>query len=98
MVTREQVLHVAQLAKLTLTPEEEERFTAQLGRILDWVEQLRGIEDEAGELTHVLPVERALRPDERRPGLPRPEVLALAPAADAETMQVPAVLEGKGGP
>ncbi|MGH2571100.1 MAG: Asp-tRNA(Asn)/Glu-tRNA(Gln) amidotransferase subunit GatC, partial [bacterium] len=92
MVTREQVLHVARLAKLALGPEEEERFTAQLARILDWVEQLRAIDAEGGELTHVLPVEKELRADELRPGLPRAEVLALAPSADGETMRVPAVL------
>jgi aspartyl-tRNA(Asn)/glutamyl-tRNA(Gln) amidotransferase subunit C len=96
MVTREQVLHVARLAKLALRPDEEERFTAQLARILDWVGELREIEGEGAELTHVLPAEKALRPDEPRPGLPRAEVLALAPAADGETMQVPAVLEGRG--
>jgi aspartyl-tRNA(Asn)/glutamyl-tRNA(Gln) amidotransferase subunit C len=97
MVTREQVLHVARLAKLALGPEEEERLTAQLARILDWVEQLREIEDGADELTHVLPVEKPLRADDPHPGLPRAEVLALAPSADGETMRVPAVLEGKGG-
>jgi aspartyl-tRNA(Asn)/glutamyl-tRNA(Gln) amidotransferase subunit C len=98
MVTREQVLHVARLAKLALTPEEEVRFTAQLARILDWVEELREIDAAAGELTHVLPIAKALRADAPAPGLPREEVLALAPSADGETMRVPAVLEGRGGP
>jgi aspartyl-tRNA(Asn)/glutamyl-tRNA(Gln) amidotransferase subunit C len=97
MVTREQVLHVARLAKLTLTPEEEERFCAQLGRILDYVQQLREIDEKADELTHVLPAEKDLRADKLAPSLPRPEVLALAPASDDETMKVPAVIEGGGG-
>jgi aspartyl-tRNA(Asn)/glutamyl-tRNA(Gln) amidotransferase subunit C len=96
MITREQVLHVARLAKLELTPEEEERFSAQLGQILAYVDQLREIEDEGDELAHVIPVEKDLRSDEPRKCLPRPEVLALAPAADDETMRVPAVLEGGG--
>jgi len=97
MVSREQVLHVARLAKLALSPDEEERFRFQLGRILEYVERLREIEDAPGELTHVFPVERPLRADEPAPTLARPEVLALAPSADGETMRVPAVLDG-GGP
>lgn len=96
MVTREQVLHVARLAKLTLSPEEEERFRAQLGRILDHVEQLRELDDAGEPLTHVLPVARDLRRDDPGDSLPRSEVLGLAPSADDETMRVPAVLDGGG--
>jgi len=97
MVTREQVLHVARLAKLTLGPEEEERFSAQLGRILEYVELLQEIDAETDELTHVSPVATELRPDDPAPSLPREEILALAPEADGETMHVPPVIEGGGG-
>ena len=96
MVTREEVLHVARLAKLALSPAEVDRFSGQLARILAYVEQLREIGDATGGPTHTLPLEKNLRPDEPRPSLPRPVVLALAPCADAETMKVPAVIEGYG--
>jgi aspartyl-tRNA(Asn)/glutamyl-tRNA(Gln) amidotransferase subunit C len=98
MVSREQVRHVAKLAKLRLSPEEEERLIAQLGGILEYVEQLAeaDAQDRAPELTHVAAVSAPLRPDEPRPGLPRERVLALAPVADGETLRVPAVLDGGG--
>ena len=80
-----------------LTPEEEKLFCAQLGRILEYVDQLREIDDETEELTHVILLAKNLRPDEVRESLPRAEVLALAPSADDETMKVPAVIEGGSG-
>jgi aspartyl-tRNA(Asn)/glutamyl-tRNA(Gln) amidotransferase subunit C len=99
MVDRETVRHVAKLAKLRLSPEEEERLVGELGEILEYVEQLAEADarsGEARELTHVAPVPAPLRPDEPRPGLPRDQVLALAPASDGETLRVPAVLDGGG--
>lgn len=97
MVTREQVAHVARLAKLSLSAQEVDRFAAQLGKILDYVEKLRELDGvETDELTHVALVDTPLRADVPRPGLPREEVLALAPRADRETILVPPVLEGSG--
>ncbi len=62
MVTREQVLHVARLAKLELAPGEIETFAGQLGRILDYVETLRELDGvEIEEHTHVAVVDVALR-------------------------------------
>jgi len=95
MVTREQVAHVARLAKLSLSPQEIDRFAAQLGKILDYVEKLRELDGvETDELTHVAVVDTPLRADAPGPCLPREEVLALAPRADRETILVPPVLEG----
>lgn len=98
MVNREQVRDVVKLAKLRLSPAEEERLLGQLGEILEYVEQLAeaDAESEPPELTHVAPVPQRLRADEPAPGLPREEALAPAPAADGETYRVPAVLEGGG--
>jgi aspartyl-tRNA(Asn)/glutamyl-tRNA(Gln) amidotransferase subunit C len=97
MVTREQVAHVARLAKLSLNPQEVDRFAAQLGKILDYVEKLRELDGvETDELTHVAVVDTPLRADVPRPSLPREEVLSLAPRADRETILVPPVLEGGG--
>ena len=97
MVTREQVRHVARLAKLSLAPEEVERLAGQLGEILDYIALLDEVESDTDEeLTHVAVPERPLRPDEPGACLPRPEILALAPRADDETMHVPPVLDGGG--
>ncbi|MGQ0719974.1 MAG: Asp-tRNA(Asn)/Glu-tRNA(Gln) amidotransferase subunit GatC [Candidatus Eiseniibacteriota bacterium] len=96
MVSRDEILHLARLAKLELAPAEEERLVAQLGRILDYVAQLREVDEKADELTHVAVVEAAPRGDDPRPGLPRAEVLALAPKSDGETVHVPAVIDGEG--
>jgi aspartyl-tRNA(Asn)/glutamyl-tRNA(Gln) amidotransferase subunit C len=97
MVTREQVLQIARLAKLGLGSAEVEKFAAQLGTILEYVETLRELDGaDVAELTHVAVVDVPLRADEPRPCLPREEVLALAPRADGETILVPPVLEGGG--
>ena len=96
MVTREQVLHTARLAKLALSPEEEERFCERVARILDYVKLLEEIDETAEELTHVVVHEKDPREDTLAPCLPRDEVLALAPVADGETMRVPPVIEGGG--
>ena len=93
---REQVLHVARLAKLALSPEEEERFCERVARILEYVELLEEIDETAEELTHVVVHEKEPREDAPAPCLPREEVLALAPAADGETMRVPPVIDGGG--
>jgi aspartyl-tRNA(Asn)/glutamyl-tRNA(Gln) amidotransferase subunit C len=96
MVTRDQVLHVARLAKLALSPQEEERLVRELGRILEHADRLAEIRETAGERTHVAEVSTPPRADEPRPGLPREEVTALFPRSDGETLHVPAVIDGGG--
>ena len=88
------VAYVARLARLELTPEETRQFQAQLGEIMAYVHQLReadlaGIEPTA----HAVPIENVFRADEPRPGLPREEVLARAPAVVQEQFLVPRILE-----
>ncbi len=101
MVSREQVLHVARLAKLRLSAEEEERFALQLGGILEYVDHLRELDAESvpagGEPGDSTPDPRPLRADEPSPSLPRDEALGLAPATDGETFRVPPVIDGGGG-
>ena len=96
MVTREQVVHVARLTKLALSPEEEERFCERVARILEYVELLEEIDASADELTHVVVHEKPPRDDTPAPCLPREDVLALAPVADGEAMRVPPVIDGGG--
>jgi aspartyl-tRNA(Asn)/glutamyl-tRNA(Gln) amidotransferase subunit C len=90
MIDREQVLHVARLARLELSEPEVERMTGELSAILDHIEKISGLELEGvPETTHVIEVENALRADEPRPSLPRELVLANAPAVADDGFSVP---------
>jgi aspartyl-tRNA(Asn)/glutamyl-tRNA(Gln) amidotransferase subunit C len=81
MIDREQVLHVARLARLELTEDEVDRMSGELSAVLDHIEKI-GELDLAGvpPTTHVVEVENALRPDEPEPSLPREVALEQAPA------------------
>lgn len=99
MISREEIRRVARLAKLTLSAAEEERLAPQLAQILEYVELLRGLDAEPlpADATDLPLRDPFSRGDEPRPGLARADVLALAPAADAETFLVPPVLEPGSG-
>ncbi len=93
MLDREQVRHVARLARLELTPEEEERFTSQLGGILDYIEQLSEL-----DTTGVPPTTRAIdannitRPDTLQPWPDREALLSCAPEREEDFYKVPKIL------
>jgi aspartyl-tRNA(Asn)/glutamyl-tRNA(Gln) amidotransferase subunit C len=90
MIDREQVLHVARLARLELSEPEVERMTGELSSILDHIEKISALELEGvPETTHVIEVENALRADEPCPSLPREVVLANAPAVADDGFSVP---------
>ncbi len=90
MIEREQVLHVARLARLRLTDDEVERMTGELSTILDHIEKLSEIDLEGVEPTsHVVQLENVLRPDEPRPSLPRETALEQAPDTDGTGFRVP---------
>ena len=90
MIDREQVLHVARLARLRLTDEEVERMTGELGDILQHVEAIQALDlDDVEPTSHVVPLENVLRPDEPRPSWPRERVLEGAPDASDEGFRVP---------
>ncbi|HET8813678.1 MAG TPA: Asp-tRNA(Asn)/Glu-tRNA(Gln) amidotransferase subunit GatC [Solirubrobacterales bacterium] len=81
MIDRDQVLHVARLARLRLSEEEVERMVGELSGILDHVDRIGNLDLEGVEPTsHVVELENVLRADEPRPSLPRD--VALAPAPD----------------
>ena len=93
-LSREEVLHIAQLARVGLSEEDVATFQEQLSEILDHFETLKALDTEGVEPTsHPLSLESVMRPDEVRPSLPREEVLANAPLADADAFRVRAVLE-----
>jgi aspartyl-tRNA(Asn)/glutamyl-tRNA(Gln) amidotransferase subunit C len=93
-LTRADVEHVAQLARLALTDDELERFTEQLGVILEHAAQVAALDTEGVEPTaHPLPLVNVLRADDVRPSLEPSEVLAMAPAAEDGRFRVPRILE-----
>lgn len=93
-LTREEVRHVAHLARLALSPEDETRYARQLGQILEYVERLGAVDVTGVEpMAHALPLPTLLRPDEPRPSLPREDVLRNVPQRTAEGVAVPRIIE-----
>ena len=90
MIDREQVHHVARLARLELSEDEVTRMTGELSAILDHIEKISELDlDGVPPTSHVVDVPNALRPDVPRPCLPREVVLANAPAVDDDGFSVP---------
>ena len=90
MISRDQVLHVARLARLSFTDDEVERMSEQLSGILVHIEKIGELDLEGVPPTsHVVEVTNALRPDEPRPSWPREEMLAAAPAVADDGFEVP---------
>jgi aspartyl-tRNA(Asn)/glutamyl-tRNA(Gln) amidotransferase subunit C len=90
MIDREQVLHVAKLARLRLNDKEVERMASELSGILEHVEHINELDLENVEPTsHVVAIENVLRPDEPRPSWSRDEVLERAPDPAGGSFRVP---------
>lgn len=93
-LTREEVLHIAHLARVALSDDDVAKFQEQLSDILAHFEALQAVDTEGVEPTsHPLPLESVMRADEVRPSLSREEVLANAPLAEDGLFRVRAVLE-----
>ena len=90
MIDREQVLHVARLARLRLTEEEVESMTGELSSILDHIEKIGELAlEDVAPTSHVIELDNVLRADEPRPSLPRELALAEAPDSDGVGFRVP---------
>src|SRR5439155_6639943 len=75
------VKYVAHLARLSLTPEEEQKFGAQLGQVLGYIEKLKQLDVSQVEPTaHAVPLVNVTRADEIRPSISNEEALKNAPA------------------
>jgi aspartyl-tRNA(Asn)/glutamyl-tRNA(Gln) amidotransferase subunit C len=80
MLDRDQVLHVARLARLELSDDEVERMSVELSKVLDHIEKIGELDLEGVPPTsHVIDVVNALRADEPESSLPREVILAAAP-------------------
>jgi aspartyl-tRNA(Asn)/glutamyl-tRNA(Gln) amidotransferase subunit C len=89
-ITRDEVLHVARLARLELTEDEVERFTEQLSAILEAVTKVSELDLSDVEPTaHPLDVVNVWAEDEPRPSIPVEDALANAPGREAGFFKVP---------
>jgi aspartyl-tRNA(Asn)/glutamyl-tRNA(Gln) amidotransferase subunit C len=92
-LSREEVLHVAELARLSLSPEEIELFTVQLNEILEYVEKLQELDTSGvAPLAHVIPLFNVFREDLVRESLPLDAVLENAPAREDGNFLVPRII------
>src|SRR3954466_1098733 len=91
MLSRDQVLHVARLARLELTEDEVARMREELSHVLDHIEKIGELGDLADvpPTSHVVAVENVLRADAPRPSLPPESALAQAPDVDRGGFRVP---------
>jgi aspartyl-tRNA(Asn)/glutamyl-tRNA(Gln) amidotransferase subunit C len=95
MIDRDQVLHVAKLARLRIEDDEVEPMSGELSAILDHIEQIDELDlDDVEPTTHVVALENVLRPDEPRPGLGRDRALEQAPDTDGTGFRVPSPGQG----
>ncbi|MGE5542797.1 MAG: Asp-tRNA(Asn)/Glu-tRNA(Gln) amidotransferase subunit GatC [Bacillota bacterium] len=93
-ISREEVLHVARLARLRLSEKEVAGYTRQLSRILEYINKLDGLPTEGVPPTsHVLGLENVARKDEARQGLSQEEALSNAPDAAGGLFKVPKIKE-----
>jgi len=97
-ITPEEVRELAVLARLALTEQEIARMTGDLDAILDYVDAMRELDTAGVEpMTHAVPFDCPLRPDQVAPSLPVDEALANAPRREASFFQVPRIVPGPAG-
>ena len=88
------VNYVAQLARLKLSPDEQQQLGAQLGDILGYIEKLKEVDVSGVEPTaHPFPLVNITRPDETRPSLPHEEAMRNAPQTNSGLFVVPKIVE-----
>ena len=93
-ITRQDIDHVAKLARLALTEEERQLFTGQMGAILAYVEALNELNtDDVQPTSHAVPMQNAFRPDVIAPSIGHHRALANAPDTNETYFRVPPVIE-----
>ena len=95
-ISKEQVEHVAKLARLEVSEDEKAMFARQLSAILTYMDQLKEVDTGGVEPTAtVLPTESVFREDEVTPSLPQEQTLANAPDQAEGFFRVPKILEDR---
>ncbi|WP_010529622.1 Asp-tRNA(Asn)/Glu-tRNA(Gln) amidotransferase subunit GatC [Lentibacillus jeotgali] len=93
-ISKDEVKHVANLARLAITEEEADMFTDQLSSIIEYAEQLNELDTEHIEpTTHVLDLKNVMRKDEPKEWISRDEALKNAPDKQDGYFRVPSILE-----
>ena len=93
-ITKEEVLHVAKLARLNLTEEETERLMNDMGSIIGFADKLNELNTEGVVPTaHAIPMQNAFREDEVKPSYDREDILKNAPSSDGDGFLIPKVVE-----
>lgn len=93
-LSRDDVAHVAMLARIQLTDAELDRLAGQLDQIVGWVGQINEVAaDDVPPMSHPLPLTNVTRPDEVRPSLTAEQALANAPASELDRFSVPRILD-----
>jgi aspartyl-tRNA(Asn)/glutamyl-tRNA(Gln) amidotransferase subunit C len=93
-ISRDEVAHLASLARLALTDDELDRYAGQLDVIITSVARVAQVAaDDIPPTSHALPLTNVMRDDEVRPGLTQEQALAGAPAVQQGRFQVPRILE-----
>ncbi len=91
-LSRDDVVHVARLARLDLTEEEVDLFPAPLRTVLDHAADVAALDlSHLEPSSHPIALENVLRPDVPAPSLDRDEVLAVAPAVEEHRFRVPRI-------
>lgn len=92
-ISKDQVKHVAHLARLAVTDEEVEHLTKDLSAIIDYAEQLNELDtDQIEPTTHVLNLKNVMRKDEPKDWITREDALENAPDAEDGQFRVPSIL------
>ena len=92
-ISREEVQHLAHLARLELTEEEAVHYADQLSAIVDAVARVSDVAaQDIPPMSHPIPVTNVFREDVARPGLDRADVAAAAPAWEDDRFRVPRIL------
>jgi aspartyl-tRNA(Asn)/glutamyl-tRNA(Gln) amidotransferase subunit C len=95
-VTTKDVEHIAELARLKFSKEELQSFTAQLNKILEYMEKLNELNtDNVEQLSHPVEGYNVFREDELKPSVSREEALKNAPDSTDEFFKVPKVIKPK---
>lgn len=93
-ITKEQVEHVAHLARLNLTDEEKEQMTKDMEAIIEFADQINALDiSDVDPTAHVIPINNVFREDEVRPSMDRDELLKNAPNQDSGCFSVPKIVE-----
>lgn len=92
-ITRDEVAHVAELARIQLQPDELDRLASQLEQIVGWVATVNEVAAaDVVPMSHPLPLTNVTRPDVVRPGLTADQALAGAPEVEDQRFVVPRIL------